>query len=223
MPFEFALIDFFTTTLEDMKQRTVERVQQYAAHLAEYRRQSYNETEVRIDFVNPLFKSLGWDVDNEAGLPQHLREVTHEATVLVEENGQRRSKKPDYSFRVGTETLFYLETKKPSVDITMDNSPAFQLRRYGWSGNLKISVLTNFNDLYIYDCTVIPMCGADKLDISVIDRLQREGKYEEILSYTDQVLLYDGLKLSEREVELLHSIWNKMRDRRLMRKQSIAD
>ena len=184
---------------------------------------SYNETEVRIDFVNPLFKSLGWDVDNEAGLPQHLREVTHEATVLVEENGQRRSKKPDYSFRVGTETLFYLETKKPSVDITMDNSPAFQLRRYGWSGNLKISVLTNFNDLYIYDCTVIPMCGADKLDISVIDRLQREGKYEEILSYTDQVLLYDGLKLSEREVELLHSIWNKMRDRRLMRKQSIAD
>ena len=105
----------------------------------------------------------------------------------------------------------------------MDNSPAFQLRRYGWSGNLKISVLTNFNDLYIYDCTVIPMCGADKLDISVIDRLQREGKYEEILSYTDQVLLYDGLKLSEREVELLHSIWNKMRDRRLMRKQSIAD
>lgn len=223
MPFEFALIDFSTTTLEDMKQRTVERVQQYAAHLAEYRRQSYNETEVRIDFVNPLFKSLGWDVDNEAGLPQHLREVTHEATVLVEENGQRRSKKPDYSFRVGTETLFYLETKKPSVDITMDNSPAFQLRRYGWSGNLKISVLTNFNDLYIYDCTVIPMCGADKLDISVIDRLQREGKYEEILSYTDQVLLYDGLKLSEREVELLHSIWNKMRDRRLMRKQSIAD
>lgn len=142
---------------------------------------------------------------------------------MVEENGQRRSKKPDYSFRVGTETLFYLETKKPSVDITMDNSPAFQLRRYGWSGNLKISVLTNFNDLYIYDCTVIPMCGADKLDISVIDRLQREGKYEEILSYTDQVLLYDGLKLSEREVELLHSIWNKMRDRRLMRKQSIAD
>ena len=223
MPFEFALIDFSTTTLEDMKQRTVERVQQYAAHLAEYRRQSYNETEVRIDFVNPLFKSLGWDVDNEAGLPQHLREVTHEATVLVEENGQRRSKKPDYSFRVGTETLFYLETKKPSVDITMDNSPAFQLRRYGWSGNLKISVLTNFNDLYIYDCTVIPMCGADKHDISVIDRLQREGKYEEILSYTDQVLLYDGLKLSEREVELLHSIWNKMRDRRLMRKQSIAD
>lgn len=69
----------------------------------------------------------------------------------------------------------------------------------------------------------VPMCGAEKLDIAVIDRLQREGKYEEILSYTDQVLLYDGLNLSEHEVTLLHSIWNKMRDRRLMRKQSIAE
>ncbi len=65
----------------------------------------------------------------------------------------------------------------------------------------------------------IPMRGAENLDIQKIDKLQREGKYEEILSYTDQVLLYDNLHLSEREVTLLHSIWNKMRDRRLMRKQ----
>ncbi len=66
----------------------------------------------------------------------------------------------------------------------------------------------------------IPMRGAEQLDIRKIDRLQREGKYEEILSYTDQVLLYDNLNLTEREVILLHSIWNKMRDRRLMRKQN---
>jgi len=138
-----------------------EKVQQYASHIKEYRSPSYNETEVRVDFVNPFFEILGWDINNENGLPQHLREVTHEATVLVEEEGQRRSKKPDYSFRVGTEVLFYLETKKPSVDITSDKSPAFQLRRYGWSGNLKISVLTNFNDLYIYDCTVRPIENDD--------------------------------------------------------------
>ena len=66
----------------------------------------------------------------------------------------------------------------------------------------------------------IPMMGADKLDIKKIDRLQREGKYEEILAYTDKVLLYDNLHLTEREVMILHSIWDKMRNRRLMRKQS---
>ena len=67
----------------------------------------------------------------------------------------------------------------------------------------------------------IPMKGAEKLDIQKIDALQRIGKYEEILSYTDSILLVDGLGLSKHDVALLHSIWNKMRDRRLSRKQSV--
>ena len=98
---------------------------------------------------------------NENGLPQHLREVTHEANVTVEEDGESKNKKPDYAFRIDTELLFYLETKKPAVDIISDILPAFQLRRYGWSGNLKISVLTNFTYLYIYDCSVRPVEGDD--------------------------------------------------------------
>jgi adenine-specific DNA-methyltransferase len=65
----------------------------------------------------------------------------------------------------------------------------------------------------------IPMRGAEQLDIEKIDKLQREGRYEEILSYTDKILLYDNLNLTQQEVALLHSIWNKMRNRRLMRKQ----
>ncbi|HBA51210.1 MAG TPA: endonuclease [Lachnospiraceae bacterium] len=167
---------------EELKKRTAERVKQYISHLNEYKRPTYNETEVRVDFVNPFFKSLGWDVDNEAGLPQHLREVTHEATVLVDEGGERRSKKPDYSFRIGTEILFYLETKKPYVDITTDNAPAFQLRRYGWSGNLKISVLTNYNDLYIYDCTVRPV-EDDDIGVALIAHYT----YEEYVEKFDEI------------------------------------
>lgn len=159
-----------------------ERVHQYASRITEYIRPTYNETEVRVDFVNPLFRCLGWDVDNETGLPQHLREVTHEATVLVDEGGHQRSKKPDYSFRVGTETLFYLETKKPSVDITADNAPAFQLRRYGWSGNLKISVLTNFTDLYIYDCSVRPI-ETDDVGVALLAHY----------SYTEYVEKFDEI------------------------------
>ena len=77
----------------------------YNSNFDQYQQATYNETQVRVDFVNPFFQLLGWDVLNEAGLPQHLREVTHEATVLVEENGAHRSKKPDYSFKVGTEML----------------------------------------------------------------------------------------------------------------------
>jgi len=132
-------------------------VETYCSHYEQYNRPTYNETEVRVDFVNPLFKALGWDVLNERGLPQHLREVKHEANVIVEEEGHNRKKRPDYSFRAGTEQCFFLETKKPAVDIRTAVEPAFQLRRYGWSGNLAVSILTNFTDLIIYDCSVRPL------------------------------------------------------------------
>lgn len=147
--------------MANLKIQVTELVQVYTDNYQQFQRATYNETQVRVDFVNRFFKILGWDVDNERGLPQHLREVTHEATVVVEENGIHRSKKPDYSFKAGTETLFFVETKKPAVNITVDNAPAFQLRRYGWSGNLKVSVLTNFTDLYIYDCSIRPREGDD--------------------------------------------------------------
>lgn len=139
-----------------LTEQVAELVQAYSDNYQQFQQVTYNETQVRVDFVNRFFKLLGWDVDNERGLPQHLREVTHEATVVVEEDGVHRSKKPDYSFKVGTEVLYFLEAKKPAVNLTVDAAPAFQLRRYGWSGNLKISVLTNFTDLYIYDCSVRP-------------------------------------------------------------------
>ena len=179
---------------EKMRKLLSERVNQYAHGISEYTAPIYNETEVRVDFVNPLFKALGWDVDNEAGLLQHLREVTHEATVFVEENGKQRSKKPDYSFRLGTETLFYLETKKPSVDITKDNAPAFQLRRYGWSGNLKISVLTNFSDLYIYDCSVRPI-ESDDIGVALIAHYsytEYEEKFDEIYGLLSKESVMSG-------------------------------
>lgn len=64
----------------------------------------------------------------------------------------------------------------------------------------------------------IPMLAADKLDLDKMDALQREGKIDDILQYTDEILLHQGLGLTAHEVELLHNIWSKMRDRRLSRK-----
>ena len=153
--------------MAELTAQVSELVHRYSNDYQQFQYATYNETQVRVDFVNRFFHILGWDVDNERGLPQHLREVTHEATVVVEEDGVHRSKKPDYSFKVGTEVLFFLETKKPAVNITVDSAPAFQLRRYGWSGNLKISVLTNFTDLYIYDCSIRPREG-DGIGVAMI-------------------------------------------------------
>lgn len=194
MPYSYNVDLYSSFSLEELKTHLAERVEHYASRVHEYRRQSYNETEVRVDFVNPFFKLLGWDVDNQAGLPQHLREVTHEATVLVDEDGSQKSKKPDYSFRIGTETFFYLETKKPNVNITTDSAPAFQLRRYGWSGNLKISVLTNYNDLYIYDCSVRPK-EDDDVNVALIAHYTYEEyveKFEEIYGLLSKEAVISG-------------------------------
>lgn len=103
-------------------------------------------------------------------------------------------KKPDYSFRIGTESLFFLETKKPSVDIKYDNAPAFQLRRYGWSGNLKISVLTNFADLYIYDCSVRPV-ESDDVGVALIAHYsytEYEEKFDEIYALLSKEAVLSG-------------------------------
>ena len=136
--------------------RLIELVRTYAEHFAQYSQTDYNETEVRNDFVNPFFEILGWDVLNKKKLPQHLREVKHEAAVYVEEEGENRKKKPDYAFHLGTEVCFFLETKKPSVNIMQNKEAAFQTRRYGWNGNLKASVLSNFTDTIIYDTSIRP-------------------------------------------------------------------
>lgn len=174
--------------------QVAELVQTYSDNYTQFQMSTYNETQVRIDFVNHFFKILGWDVDNERGLPQHLREVTHEATVVVEENGVHRSKKPDYSFKVGTEVLFFLETKKPSVNISIDNAPAFQLRRYGWSGNLKVSVLSNFTDLYIYDCSIRPS-EDDDIGVAMIAHYHYDEyveRFEEIYNMLSKEAVLSG-------------------------------
>lgn len=123
---------------------------------AEYSKPEYNETELRIDFVNKFFTLLGWDVDNNQHLSNWMREVVHEDHVIVEENQRGVKKFPDYAFQINGEKFFYLETKKPHVNITTSKESAFQVRRYGWNGGLNISVLSNFTDLAIYDCSIPP-------------------------------------------------------------------
>jgi len=117
-----------------------------------YRRQDYNETLTRIDFINPFFKALGWDTDNEQGFAESYREVIHEDKLKV--SGQ--TKAPDYSFKYGDRRLFFVEAKKPSVSVKDDISPAYQLRRYGWTAKLPISIITDFEEFAIYDCTKKP-------------------------------------------------------------------
>ena len=120
-------------------------VEKFDKGSAAYKHRDYNETQLRVEFVNPLFEALGWDVRDSS-------QVSHETRVLV----GGKPKHPDYGFRIGRTTHFYLETKKPALNLKDDPSPAYQLRRYGWSGNLPVSILSDFEEFIIYDCRIQP-------------------------------------------------------------------
>src|SRR3990170_1676997 len=119
-------------------------------NLDAYRSGAYNETQLRREFVDPFFKILGWDVNNEKGYAEAYKDVIHEDSIKV--GGV--TKAPDYCFRIGGTRKFFVETKKPSVNLKDDISPAFQLRRYAWSAKLSLSILTDFEEFAVYDCRV---------------------------------------------------------------------
>src|SRR5664280_1060580 len=135
------------------QKRIADLVTRFEDQYDSYKNVNYNETQTRRDFIDPFFKALGWDIDNEEGYAEAYREVIHEDKVKV----SGATKAPDYSFRlVGGKRLFFVEAKKPSVSVKDDIHPAYQIRRYGWSAKHPISIITDFEEFAIYDCTKKP-------------------------------------------------------------------
>ena len=127
-------------------------VERFDRNLDAYRSRDYNETQARGDFIDPLMRLLGWDVHNRQGKAPAYRDVIEEDRVKVGGG----TKAPDYGFYAGGSRRFFLEAKKPSVDIAGDLAPAVQLRRYAWSARLPLSILTDFEEFAVYDCRYEP-------------------------------------------------------------------
>ncbi|MFZ0035247.1 MAG: DNA methyltransferase, partial [Sedimentisphaerales bacterium] len=132
--------------------RIVKLVETFDRNIETYHSQQYNETQLRREFIDPFFEELGWDVSNKQGYAQAYKEVIHEDAVKV----GTATKAPDYSFRIGGVRKFFLEAKKPSINIGGDPHPAYQLRRYAWSAKLPVSILTDFKEFAVYDCQTRP-------------------------------------------------------------------
>ncbi len=166
-------------TKNEAYQKIEELTIRFGEQITSYKNASYNETLVRRDFIDPFFKALGWDVDNSQGYAEAYREVIHEDKVKV----GSATKAPDYSFRLpGGKRLFFVEAKRPSVAVKTDIVPAYQVRRYAWSAKLPISLLTDFEELAVYDCNKKPK-PEDKASIARI-------KY---LTYKDYLTEFDFL------------------------------
>ena len=167
-------------------------VERFDRNREEYRSGRFNETQVRVDFIDPLMGLLGWDVYNRQGRPEAYRDVIHEDRVKVGGG----TKAPDYGFYAGGQRRFFLEAKKPSVDIAGDLAPAVQLRRYAWSARLPLSILTDFEELAIYDCRFEPDKGdtasTARLEFFTYDRYSEPEVWERIYSVFSREAVLGG-------------------------------
>jgi hypothetical protein len=127
-------------------------VETFERNRESYAQGHYSETQLRREYIDPFFKTLGWDVDNTRGWAEAYKDVIHEDAIRIGSS----VKAPDYCFRIGGTRKFFVEAKAPSVNLKDDTEPAYQMRRYAWSAKLPLSILTDFEEFAVYDCRVRP-------------------------------------------------------------------
>lgn len=164
--------------LPEVPAELIELIDKFERNLEAYKNPSYKEEQLKQEFINPFFKALGWDVDNTSGAAPQYRDVIFEDSIKIA--GGTRA--PDYCFTLAGRKMFFVEAKKPSVNIETDIKPSYQLRRYAWSAKLPLSILTDFEEFAVYDSRSRPK----KTDRASTGRIK-------ILTYKDYVDEWDYL------------------------------
>ncbi len=164
---------------DEARVRIEQLIELFRSNETAYKNPAYNETQTRREFIDPLFKALGWDMDNERGYAPAYKDVIHEDAIKV----GGLTKAPDYCFRIGGQRKFFVEAKKPSVDMKNDPDPYYQLRRYAYSAKLPLSIVTDFEELAIVDCRAKPS-PKDKASTGRI----RYWRYEEYPDHLEELL-----------------------------------
>jgi type I restriction-modification system DNA methylase subunit len=103
--------------------------------LDDHQRRRYNEPNTRKDFVMPLFRALGWDVEDAA-------EVSEEEKVS--------RGRVDYAFRLRGIPCFFLEAKAIPVDLD-EARWAVQAITYAYNKGVTWAVLTDFEGLKVFN------------------------------------------------------------------------
>ncbi len=123
------------TDTEKIKQEIRKLVEKYNKIVEEKRVSKYNEEMTKKDFILPLFRALGWNIEDS-------NEVTAEETIS--------RKRVDYGFRINGIPKFFLEAK--AIKENLDN-PKFieQAINYAWHKGCTWAVLTDFESVKIFN------------------------------------------------------------------------
>jgi len=110
----------------------VELVERFDRNRDAYRHAQYNETQVRLEFIDPLFMALGWDVHNTSGYAEAYKDVIHEDAIKV--GGVTNVVPPPPYFIVGMiiprRMIFWQKRKTIRVGIEESTSDAIVMCGY---------------------------------------------------------------------------------------------
>jgi len=167
---------------ELFKEKISELINKFEKEKYHYLSNKYLESEVRQDFLDPLFESLGWDIGNKKSLSPFEREV-------VVEKGETKGR-PDYNFRIDGFTKFYVEAKAPHEPLDKVEH-ILQAKSYAWNTkDVFIVLLTDFEEFKLFDASLAPDPNHPNRGI-ILDL-----KYDKFLDNIDNLWL-----LSKEEVE----------------------
>lgn len=105
-------------------------------------------------WIDELLSVFGWNV-------QDTHQVFTERTLDKKERQKLKAigstnVRPDYTLVNGKVPLVFVDAKSLDVNIETSKDVAFQIRSYGWSIGAPFSIVTNFEELAIYDCSYMP-------------------------------------------------------------------
>lgn len=110
-------------------------IEKFERVIKEGRYKKYNEENTKKDFVLPLFRALGWNVEDSD-------EVKAEEKVS--------KKRVDYAFRINGINKFFLEVKALK-EYTSEPEYIQQAIEYAWNKGVPWAVLTNFETLRVFN------------------------------------------------------------------------
>lgn len=145
------------TTIQLAFEQTQELINHFEAGIEHYLSSSYQEAEVRKEYIDKFYACLGWDVNHDRQKNPFEQEVKIEKAQR--QQGALGQKRADYAFFLAPnykQEQFFVEAKKPSRTLRQNKDDYFQTAKYGWNAGTGVSILTDFEEIVIVDCRFRP-------------------------------------------------------------------
>jgi hypothetical protein len=138
---------------DDAKKKIAKLVYEFKEDIVDSGKiKNYNEENVKMHFITPLFKALGWKMNDQ-------NEVLYEENIY--------GKRADYLFILNGKKSLIVEAKQPNKSLALDTtsgiSVAKQVISYAWHKQIPIAVATDFEELFVYHALTKPLNPAKNL------------------------------------------------------------